>query len=133
MADPVNIQQALDDLDHPYLAHRLSAIQALTDAKHEAALPNLIEIALDKNRDERTRAGAVKALGKIGGETALDALIELSAEIPPSITATEPRVNAPQTQSLTGLLVSIALAAAFKSIGTPRALAAMSQWQKGRK
>jgi hypothetical protein len=130
MVQKAEVEQALADIDHPILSERLSAIQTLGNAKDQRAIPALKDMALDKDRDERTRAGAVKSLAKIGGKDAKQAIYDLMRMVPP-VSLESRMMNAAQTQSLKGSLLSLGITAAIRVIGTDEAQKMHDRWQSG--
>ncbi|MBC7871187.1 MAG: GAF domain-containing protein, partial [Chitinophagaceae bacterium] len=131
MIDSEHLAKALTDLDSTYLATRLAAIQILADAKHPPALVRLVAMVRDQNRDEKTRAAAVRGLGKWGSASALPAFIDVLREVKPAAIEEPPPEGTPETVSLTGVLLSAAVPVALRAIGTPEALKALEQWQRG--
>ncbi|MDX1991418.1 MAG: GAF domain-containing protein [bacterium] len=130
MSGDERLETALAELDSAYLSTRLAAIQRLGDAKYAPALPRLIEIAGDQNRDERTRAGAIRALGKFGALSAVPVLIRSLKEVRPNMEERDPTKPAPETVSLGGVLLSVALPTALRTIGSPEAVEAVDLWRQ---
>lgn len=118
------------DLDNPYLAARLAAIQTVAQVKYMPAVPKLIELLADKARDERTRASAARALGNIGGEDATKALIAVLPEVRPTTGPQGPSGDS-ATRSLSGILLSLAVSSALDDIDSDEARAALTRWNRG--
>lgn len=131
MSADQRLEKALEDLNSAYLAVRIAAIQTITDARYLPALPRLMNIVRDQVRDERTRAMAARALGKLGDPAAVPALVDALREVPPG-TGEEPSTEAvPGTISLKGVLLSANIPAALRALGTRDALDALDRWKRG--
>lgn len=130
MTQDSRIQEAMVDLDNPYLAARLAAIQMIAQVKYMPAVPKLIELLADKTRDERTRASAARALGSIGGEEATTALIAVLPEVRPTAGPQGPSGDS-ATRSLSGILLSLAVAGALDDIGSDETRDALARWNRG--
>jgi hypothetical protein len=128
------IQKALADLDDPDFNIRKQAIQNLAKEKYEPAVPKLIKIFYDANQHERVRAIVARALGRIGGMDAFQALTIVLSGIDPAVLKRQTLFSndSSETYRLNDTMLSVAITVALNNIGTPEAKRVLLLWHSGK-